>query len=104
MQSQFDDIGIMERVAAHDQQALLALYQEYGRVVYSLAYRILQNSTLAEEVTQDTFLKVWQRTQWDPNKGKLKKAEKLAAGNHPLHGGRPAEAGKATTGGRSIVD
>jgi RNA polymerase sigma-70 factor (ECF subfamily) len=72
MQSQFDDIRTMERVAAHDQQALLALYQEYGRAVYSLAYRILQNSTLAEEVTQDTFLKVWQRAQWDPNKGKLK--------------------------------
>ncbi len=72
MQSQFDDISIMERVAAHDQQALLALYQEYGGAVYSLAYRILQNSILAEEVTQDTFLKVWQRTQWDSNKGKLR--------------------------------
>lgn len=72
MQSPFDDVGIMRRVAAHDQQALLALYEQYGRAVYSLAYRILQNSTMAEEVTQDTFLKVWQRTQWDPEKGKLR--------------------------------
>ena len=72
MVADFDDIDVMRRVAAHDQQALWALYQQYGKAVYSLAYRVLQNSTLAEEVAQDTFLKVWQRSQWDPNKGKLK--------------------------------
>jgi RNA polymerase sigma-70 factor (ECF subfamily) len=73
MYAQFDDIEFMRRIAVQDQQAFLALYQQYGREVYSLAYRVLQNATLAEEVTQDTFLKVWQqRTQWDPDKGKLK--------------------------------
>ncbi len=49
------------------------LYEAYGQAVYSLAYRILRNSTVAEEITQDTFLKVWQQTNaWDPEKGKLK--------------------------------
>ncbi|MBI5667298.1 MAG: sigma-70 family RNA polymerase sigma factor [Chloroflexi bacterium] len=73
MQSQLDDIKLMQRIAARDQTAFRALYQQYGKAVYSLAYRVLQNGTLAEEVTQDTFLKVWQqKTQWDPNKGKLK--------------------------------
>jgi RNA polymerase sigma-70 factor (ECF subfamily) len=73
MHSPFDDIELMNRVAAHDQQAFGELYQQYGKAVYSLAYRILQNATQAEEVTQDTFLKVWQhRTQWGPQKGKLK--------------------------------
>jgi RNA polymerase sigma-70 factor, ECF subfamily len=69
---QLDDTQLMQRVMAHDQQALQTLYERFGKGVYSLAYRILQNSTLAEEVTQDTFLKIWQqRTQWDPAKGKL---------------------------------
>jgi RNA polymerase sigma-70 factor (ECF subfamily) len=69
----FDDIEMMRRVAAHDQQAFQAVYQQYGKAVYSLAYRILQNATLAEEVTQDTFLKVWQhKTDWHPQKGQLK--------------------------------
>jgi RNA polymerase sigma-70 factor (ECF subfamily) len=73
MHSQFDDIEFMKRTAARDQQAFYAIYQQYGRAVYSLAYRILQNGTLAEEVAQDTFLKVWQqKTQWDPAKGNLK--------------------------------
>src|SRR5262245_612069 len=67
------DAELMRRIAAHDQQALLALYEAHGKAVYSLAYRILRSATLAEEVTQDTFFKVWQRTsQWDPKKGKLK--------------------------------
>jgi RNA polymerase sigma-70 factor (ECF subfamily) len=68
-----DDIDLMRRIADRDQQALWELYQEYGKAVYSLAYRVLNNTILAEEVTQDTFLKVWhQTTRWDSQKGKLK--------------------------------
>jgi RNA polymerase sigma-70 factor (ECF subfamily) len=73
MYSPSDDIELMRQIAQRDQQALWALYQQYGRAVYSLAYRILENTVLAEEVTQDTFLKVWhQTTRWDSEKGKLK--------------------------------
>lgn len=73
MYSAPDDIDLMRRIADRDQQALLTLYEQYGTAVYSLAYRILGNSTLAEEVAQDTFLKVWhQTTRWDSQKGKLK--------------------------------
>ncbi|HVO44623.1 MAG TPA: sigma-70 family RNA polymerase sigma factor [Aggregatilineales bacterium] len=73
MHSQFDDIQLMRRIAAQDEHAFHAIYLEYGKAIFSLAYRILQNVALAEEVTQDTFLKVWrQTTQWDPKKGNLK--------------------------------
>ncbi|MEZ4668053.1 MAG: sigma-70 family RNA polymerase sigma factor [Anaerolineae bacterium] len=73
MSFQFDDVEIMRRIAAQDQQAFRLLYQEYGKAVFSLAYRIVQNVVLAEEITQDSFLKVWNhKNQWDPKKGKLK--------------------------------
>lgn len=73
MNVQPDDIKIMQLIATRDQQALHSLYQRYGTAVYSLAYRVLQNVTLAEEVTQDTFLKIWEhKAEWDPEKGKLK--------------------------------
>jgi RNA polymerase sigma factor (sigma-70 family) len=73
MHSPFDDNDIMRRITEQDEQAFQALYVEYGRAVYSLAYRILQNPALAEEVTQDAFLKVWQqKAHWDPARGKLK--------------------------------
>src|ERR1041385_1575938 len=68
-----DDIELMRRIAERDQQALMELYQQYGKAVYSLAYRVLGNATFAEEAMQDTFLKVWhQTTRWDSDKGKLK--------------------------------
>jgi RNA polymerase sigma-70 factor (ECF subfamily) len=68
-----NEIDLMRRIASRDQQALRELYQDYGRSVYSLAYRILQNAVWAEEVTQDTFLKVWEQgARWDATRGKLK--------------------------------
>ena len=70
---QSDDIALMQKIAGRDQNALLELYEKYGKAVYSLAFRVLNNSVLAEEVTQDTFLKVWhQTTRWDSERGKLK--------------------------------
>lgn len=73
MQLEFDEKELMTRIAAHDQTAFRTIYQQYGTAVYSLAYRILQNTTQAEEVTQDTFLKVWrQSAHWDPDKGNLR--------------------------------
>lgn len=72
MPSHFDDRDIMQRILNQNQDAFQALYNEYGKAVYSLAYRVLHNGQLAEEATQDTFLKVWLRkAQWDPDKGKL---------------------------------
>lgn len=66
------DFELMQRVSHQDQSALADLYTRYGGPVYSLALRILENSTMAEEVTQDIFLKVWhQSEQWDAEKGRL---------------------------------
>jgi RNA polymerase sigma-70 factor, ECF subfamily len=39
--------------------ALSALYDRYGRTVYGVGLRILGNRSLAEELVQDVFLKVW---------------------------------------------
>lgn len=68
-----DDFELMRQIAAHDQQAVRLLYQQYGKAIYSLAYHILRNHAQADEVTQDTLLKVWQhKSSWDPAKGSLK--------------------------------
>jgi RNA polymerase sigma-70 factor, ECF subfamily len=67
-----NDQELVERVAQQDQAALTALYQRYGTLVYSLAYRVLNNAHLAEEVTQDTFMKVWRgSTRWDSERGRF---------------------------------
>ena len=35
-------------------------YAEYGRLVYVVAFRVLRDHTLAEEATQQTFVRAWQ--------------------------------------------
>lgn len=67
-----EDEELLRRIERRDQSALTILYQRYGTQVFSLAYRVLENVHQAEEVTQDTFLKVWDRAaRWDPAKGRF---------------------------------
>ncbi len=67
-----DTTRLMERIAAQEQDALALLYDQYGSAVYSLALRVVLNRAVAEEVTQDTFLKVWNGAEnWDAAQGRL---------------------------------
>jgi RNA polymerase sigma-70 factor (ECF subfamily) len=69
---QIQDDEIMTRIIQRDESALSDLYRLYGNVVYSLALRVTGGAEWAEEVTQDTFFKVWhQSDRWDAQKGKL---------------------------------
>jgi len=53
------DAVLMERILQQDSTALEALYDRYGRPVYSLVLRIAQNPASAEEIVQDIFLQLW---------------------------------------------
>jgi RNA polymerase sigma-70 factor (ECF subfamily) len=65
-----EEIELVQRVGAGDQRAFLALYDRYAQRVYSLTLRILSDSMLAEEATQDTFLKLWGRARtYQPDRG-----------------------------------
>jgi RNA polymerase sigma-70 factor (ECF subfamily) len=63
---------LIQRIQQRDQPALMELYGRYSSLVYGLALRVLQNQGLAEEVTQDVFLKVWQQPErWNPALGQF---------------------------------
>lgn len=69
---ELDDSEIMLRIMRQDQDALLLLYERFGSQVYSLTLRVLRDTRLAEEATQDTFLKVWHKSvQWDAARGQV---------------------------------
>ncbi len=53
------DEAVIHRIVAGDHGALGALYDLHGRVVYTLALRIVRDPAEAEEVVQDVFLQVW---------------------------------------------
>lgn len=63
MDSSLDDLSLIQRVTRGDQQAFLVLYDRYAARVHALTLHILNDSMLAEEATQDTFLKLWSRAR-----------------------------------------
>src|SRR5512143_548948 len=52
---------LVQHLANGDQQAFLALYDCYAAQVHALTLRVLNDPMLAEEATQDTFMKLWRR-------------------------------------------
>ena len=58
-----DDNELVAKVAEGDERAFLALYERHASHVYALTLRILRDPMLAEEATQDTFLKLWNRAR-----------------------------------------
>ena len=52
-------------------QALSELYDRYGRLVFSLALATVGDGSTAEEITQDVFMRAWERAkQYRPDLGK----------------------------------
>src|SRR5688572_3595584 len=68
-----DERSLLERVARKDGRAFEALYDRYGRSVYSLAYGLLRSPQAAEEVTQEVFLAIWRgSSDFDPRRGEAR--------------------------------
>ena len=58
-----DDAELMARVAGGDQDALRALYDRLGSIVFGMALGILGDRQAAEECVQDTFVAVWREAR-----------------------------------------
>lgn len=59
-------------VCAGDRQAFLALYDAFSSRVYGLAMYMLREHMAAEDVTQETFLKLWTRADtFQPGRGRF---------------------------------
>jgi RNA polymerase sigma factor (sigma-70 family) len=63
------DAELLARVPAGDEAALEKLYQRYGGGCFALARRLLDDVGLAEDVTQQVFLALWQGHGYDPARG-----------------------------------
>ena len=53
------DRAWMDRLAGGDLGALDRLYEQYGAMAFSIAYRITGDRSAAEDVVQDAFLGAW---------------------------------------------
>jgi RNA polymerase sigma-70 factor, ECF subfamily len=61
-------IGLQER----DTVAFENLYRRYGDLVFSTCLRVLSDAGLAEDMTQEIFIRIWRRPEaFDPQRGKF---------------------------------
>ena len=68
-----DDTKLIQRVLAGDDNAFSVLVRKYQKQVHALAWRKIGDFHIAEEITQDTFLKAYKRLST------LKKPQRFAS-------------------------
>lgn len=56
-----EDAALLRDIAGGSEEAFGRLYDRYGRLAYSLAWRVLRDSPAAEDAVQEAFLNVWRK-------------------------------------------
>jgi RNA polymerase sigma-70 factor (ECF subfamily) len=64
------DAELLMRIQQGDEEALRVLIDRHSRRFYGTAYRILGQAAEAEDVVQESFVKLWVKPEkWDTQKG-----------------------------------
>src|SRR5689334_8860831 len=67
------DENLRDQMRARDPEAIAAIYDQYGSLVYSLFLRVTRDKAVAEDLVQELFLRVWNRGhEFDPQRGSLR--------------------------------
>ncbi|MGQ0778605.1 MAG: sigma-70 family RNA polymerase sigma factor [Pseudonocardiales bacterium] len=67
------DREIHQRLVYGDENALGEVYDRYCRVVHVVALRVTRDTGIAEDVTQEVFVSLWERPlAFDPERGTLR--------------------------------
>ena len=56
-------LRLLEKTAEGDETALGALYDRTSGQVFGFALRVLEDPTMAEEVTLDVYMQVWNKNE-----------------------------------------
>ena len=71
MSGQHDE-ELARRLQRRDPDAMADLYDRFGRIAYSVVVAIVRDPGVAEDLVQETFLRVWNRIQaFDRERGAL---------------------------------
>lgn len=67
-----DDAALAAQLSNGDPDALNEAYRIYGHRVYRVAYGLLRREELAQDITQDVFVRLWRKPhRYDPSRGSL---------------------------------
>ncbi len=66
------DRDLQDALLGRQEEALSEAYRRFGQKVYRTAFGVLRRSELAEDVTQEVFVRLWQRPErFDVTRGTL---------------------------------
>jgi len=66
------DAALIARLRSGEQDAIAELYDRYSSLVYSVALRVLADSSAAEDVLQEVFMQLWRHpASFDARRGNL---------------------------------
>jgi RNA polymerase sigma factor (sigma-70 family) len=67
---EISDEALLNAIAGGAVWAMEPLYQRYSRILYSLAYRMVSDHQVAEDLLQEAFLAIWRRaSSYTPQAG-----------------------------------
>lgn len=65
--------GLSVRLIAGDETALVEVYEQFSSFVFGLARRVTASTSLAEDITQDVFVSLWEKPHaFDPSRGSIR--------------------------------
>jgi len=67
------DAALVVSIGRYHEDALAEVYRRHAGAVFALARRLLADRTLAEEIVQEVFLRLWNNPdRFDPDRGSLR--------------------------------
>src|SRR2546423_2517613 len=64
------DASLIKRIATGDRDAFAQLYDRFSRPLLATAFRILNDSTEAEDIVHDVFVSLWSKaSDYDASRG-----------------------------------
>lgn len=67
------DASLVVSIGRYHEDALAEVYRRHAGAVFALARRLLADKTLAEEIVQEVFLRLWNDPdKFDPDRGSLR--------------------------------
>lgn len=63
---------IVELLQERDDKAISLIYEHYGDTMYGVAFKVVRDEELAQDVLQESFIKIWKKSHtYDATKAKL---------------------------------
>ncbi|MBT8206338.1 MAG: RNA polymerase sigma factor [Eudoraea sp.] len=63
---------IVELLGEQNEKAISLLYEHYGDTLYGVAFKVVKDEELAQDVLQESFVKIWKKgDSYDSTKAKL---------------------------------